>query len=103
MSQASRRRRSNDGLRAFAAWLTDRGYPVEGVSLAGWQGKDIQLDGYSIEHKAADEWRPYQWLKEARTRPGRPMALYQGRGQAEASVGEWLIIMRAGDVFPPLG
>ncbi len=99
----SRHERGRRTESVLASWLRDRGWPYAEPTGAARSGVDITgTPGLAIEVKARRDFSPLGWVRQARTRPGLPLVVLRCDGQGEATVGEWLVLLRLEDAVPLL-
>lgn len=98
MSGKFSQRKGADGEREFAALLREYGYPVErGGSLSFGEVPDLTgLPGVHVECKRAEQFRPYDWLEQARRDSvrfgdGLPAVFFR------RSRSPWLVVMKLED------
>jgi hypothetical protein len=84
----------------IAKWLAERGWPHAVSTFGSEPGRDIKhVDGHAIEVKARRDFRPLEWLRQAKANAGEdiPCVIVRMDGQGEASVGDYLVIRRLAD------
>jgi hypothetical protein len=95
-SRVTRGRRTQ---KAVAAWLRANGWPRAEAVEASVNGRDIlHVPGHAIEVKARRDFRPAEWLKQARSNAGKdiPCVIVRLDGQGE-DAGEYLVFRRLAD------
>jgi Holliday junction resolvase len=94
----SRKRRGRATELIVAEYLREHGFPHAEAVGSGAAGVDIKgVVGWAIEVKARKGFDPLAWMRQAKTRPGTPAVIVRCNGQGEASVGDWIVMVRLDD------
>lgn len=99
---ATRKRRGAATQRIVADHLKQRGWPYAEPVGAGATGKDITgTPGVAFEVKARAGFDPVAWVRQAvRNAKGDdlPAVILRPNGFGPANVGDWVVVMRLGDL-----
>jgi len=83
-----------------ARWLRAHGWPRASRVPAALPGRDVVgVPGHAIEVKARSDFRPIEWLEQARgyaRGSERPCVIIRSNGQGE-DAGEYLVLRRLAD------
>lgn len=97
-SQHRKRRGAKTQVLVAAEWRED-GWPFCEDAGAGRNGTDLlNTPGLAVEVKARREFRPLEWMKQARTSPGLPIVVMRPDGAGPASIDDWPTFMRHSDL-----
>lgn len=101
MASQSRKHRGYKSQRIVAEYLAENGFPYAEPVGAGRSGSDVTgVIGIDIEIKARAGFEPAKTMKQLAER-GKdgilPLAVMRLNGQGEASIGDWVMLMRFAD------
>ena len=101
MPSQSRKHRGYRSQKVVANYLAQNGFPFAESTGAGRSGTDVTgTIGIDWEVKARKDFNPsavIKQLKERHNGKDLPVAVLRLNGQGEASIGEWVTILRLED------
>ena len=101
MPSQSRKHRGYKSQKIVANYLVENGWPYAESTGAGRSGTDVTgTIGIDWEVKARKDFSPSTVIKQLKDRSNGkdlPVAVLRLNGQGEASIGEWVTILRLED------